>query len=87
MPLTRGFAARRRGLRDSRLRPVHNHASTDVSVQHGEVFTPTRSHAGYTIGAALQGPTGVKAWAACDINGTPSNDIHGGPPRRYQGEL
>jgi hypothetical protein len=48
MPLTRGFAARRRGVRDSRLPPVYNDASTDVSVQHGEAFTPTGSHAGYT---------------------------------------
>jgi hypothetical protein len=65
MPSTRGFAARRRGVRDSRLPPVHNDASTDVLVQHGEAFTPARSYAGYTIDIALQGLTGVKAWAAC----------------------
>ena len=86
MPLTSGFAARGHGVRDSRLPPVHNDASTDVSVQYGEAFTPTRSHAGYTIDVALQGLTGVKAWAACDVNGTPSNDIYGGPPCRYQGD-
>ena len=40
MPSTRGFAARRRGVRGSRLAPVDNDASTDVSVQHGEAFTP-----------------------------------------------
>jgi hypothetical protein len=77
MPSTRGFAARRRGLRDARLPPVRIFASTDVSVQHGEAFRPARSHAGYTIDIALQGPTGVEAWATCDVNGTPSNGIHG----------
>ena len=86
MPSTRDFAARRRGVGDSRLPPVHNDASTDVSVQHGEAFTPTRSHAGYTIDVALQGLTAVKARAACDVNGTSSNDIYGGSPCRYQGD-
>jgi len=58
MPSTRGFAGSRRGVRDSRLPPVHNDASMDVSVQHGEAFTPARSYAGYTIDIALQGLTG-----------------------------
>jgi hypothetical protein len=74
VPSMRGFAARRRGVRGSRLPPVHNGASTDVSVHYGEAFTPARSYAGHTIDIALQGLTGVKAWAACDIDGTPSND-------------
>jgi hypothetical protein len=86
MPSMRVFAARRRGVGDSRLTPVPNDASTDFSVQDGEASTPTRSHAGYTIDVALQGLTGVKAGAACDVNGTPSNDIYGGPPCRYQGD-
>jgi hypothetical protein len=64
MPSTRGFAARRRGVRDSRLPPVHNDARTDVSVQHNEAFTPASSHAGYTIDIGRQGPTRVMVWAA-----------------------
>ena len=53
MPSTRGFAGRRRGVRDSRLPPVHNDASTDVSVQYGEAFTPARSCAGSYWGEGL----------------------------------
>jgi hypothetical protein len=69
MPSTRGFTARRRGVRDSRLPPVRNDASTDCSVQYGEAFTPARPYAGYTIDIALHGLTGVKAWAACGGRG------------------
>jgi len=47
-------------VRDPRLPPVHNNASTDASVQHGEAFTPARSYADYTIDIALQALTGVR---------------------------
>jgi hypothetical protein len=53
MPSTRGFASRRRGVRDSRPPPVHDSASVDWSVQHGEAFVPARSCAGSCWGEGL----------------------------------
>jgi hypothetical protein len=38
MPSTRGFAGRRRGVRDLRPSPVNTDVGMDVSVQHGEAF-------------------------------------------------
>ncbi|GAA1229558.1 hypothetical protein GCM10009608_76850 [Pseudonocardia alaniniphila] len=76
MPSTRGFIARRRGVPDSRLPPVHNDASADLSVQIGDAFTPARSYAGYAIDIAHQGPAGVRP-------GPPADRIR---MLRYQGD-
>jgi hypothetical protein len=63
MPSTKGFAARRRGVRDSRPPPVHN----DASGRSGPIWRS--AHAGeavrHTIDIALQGLTAVKVGAAC----------------------
>ena len=85
MPSTRGFACRRSGVRDSRLPPRAQRGEygrlgpTWRSVRAGEVARRLH-HRHRTSGPYWEG------LAACDVNGTPSNDIEGGPARRDQGD-
>ena len=55
MPSTRGFADRRRGVRDSRLPPCIQTTRVRTPRRTHEAFTPARSHANYTIDIARQG--------------------------------